>query len=217
MSLSGYSSQPTAATLAVAIGLAALAFASPAAGAPRDAITDPNSPSGTEYDLPADRARDETDGSGDGRSGGGGGPFASGGGRPAGGGSTAGGGNDAGASPPLFGVGIRSVGANGGAGDADQSTGARGSNDRRDRRGPAGGGQRRSRDRRAGDKEATGGIPRALSRDGAAILPNAIGTSGAGGLEGVPGGLAGVIAAVLLVGGLLGLTLRRFSRSSTTL
>jgi len=206
MSLSGYSSQPTAATLAVAIGLAALAFASPAAGAPRDAITDPNSPSGTEYDLPADRARDETDGSGDGRSGGGGGPFASGGGRPAGGGSTAGGGNDAGASPPLFGVGIRSVGANGGAGDADQSTGARGSNDRR-----------RSRDRRAGDKEATGGIPRALSRDGAAILPNAIGTSGAGGLEGVPGGLAGVIAAVLLVGGLLGLTLRRFSRSSTTL
>lgn len=196
-----------AASVAVALGVVALALASPAVANHRDAVTDPNSPSGTEYDLPADRARDETDGSAGGRRSGGGEAPSVGAGSPnespgAGSGST---GSRAGGSPALFGVGIRpsapaAAGGGGGGAGGDRPSDARGGSRGRDRSG---------RDEGPRSNRGLGsdlfGRGNAAAREAAAA-----GTSGAA--HSTLFWLGGLAAIVLAGGAVIALALRRSSR-----
>ena len=196
--------------LAAVLGLAVIAPA-PAAPAPRDAIIDPNSPAGTEYDLPLDRARDEANGGSVGgrgslRGGGGSGSRGSrgsggGGGAPANGGGTAGGsagapGSAPGGRAPLFGVGIASAGE-----AVDRGSGAAGPG--RSGSGDASGGKGRSP--RFGDGSPPAEAGEAARRDQeAAALAARPGETGSARTW-----LAALVAAILAAGGLVGLVIRR--------
>jgi hypothetical protein len=188
--------------LAAVLGLAVMAPA-PAVAAPGDAIVDPNSPSGTEYDLPLDRARDETSGgSVGGRSsprGGGSGSRDSGGsgggtGVLASGGSAGAAGSPAGGRAPLFGAGIAAAGES-----ADRGSDA-------DERGGSGG----KGSSRSGDELPLTGAGEAAKRaqEAAALADSPSDTNAA------RAWIAALVAAILAAGGLVAFLVRRASRGT---
>ncbi len=201
--------------LGAVIGLALVAPA-PAAAAPRDAIIDPNSPSGTEYDLPLDRARDEASGGsaggrdsirgggtgsrGSGGSGGGGLGLASSGGSGggSGGGSAGAAGAAIGGRAPLFGVGIAAAGESVGRG-SDAAGGGR-----------SGDGSRGKGSSRSGDRSslAQAGEAARRAQDAAAR------TGSPGDTNSARTWLVALVAAILAAGGLVGLLVRRASRKT---
>lgn len=186
---------------AALVSVLALAAFAPAAGAPRDAIIDPRSPAGTEYDLPLDRARDEASGgsvggrdsirgggSGSGGSGAGGGAPASGAGA---GGAAAGGGG-----APLFGAGIA---AGGGSADPGSDADGRGGS------GEGAGGP--------GSSRSGGGSPLAQAGEAAkSATEPAARTGSPGDTNAARTWLVGLAAAILAAGGLVGFVVRRASR-----
>jgi hypothetical protein len=186
--------------LAAVLGLAVMAPA-PAVAAPGDAIIDPNSPAGTEYDLPLDRARDETSGSvgrrGSGSRGSGSRGSGSASGLLAGGGGNAGAaGSTAGGRAPLFGVGIAAAGES-----VDRGSGA-------DARGGSGDGSEGKGSPRSGDGSPLAQAGEAAKRaQEAAALPGSRSDTKAARTW-----LAALAAAILAAGGLVGLLVRRASR-----
>ena len=168
----------------------------PAAMAAGDAIIDPNSPAGTEYDLPLDRARDETSGS-VGRRGSGSRGSGSASGLLAGGGGNAGAaGSTAGGRAPLFGVGIAAAGES-----VDRGSNA-------DARGGPGDGSEGKGSSRSGDGSPLAQAGEAAKRaQEAAALPGSRSDTKAARTW-----LAALAAAILAAGGFVGFMVRRASR-----
>lgn len=144
--------------------LCGLAVSAPAASAQEDPVfVDPDSPSGKEYELPIDRARQQ--------------------GAPQTQAAESARGSQA---APLFGAGVRADGA---------ATANRGSSEE-----PRGAGSADSTDPATGSRSDRADAPAAAERRAQAAVP----AGGAG-----VAAIVGVAAGVLLLGGLLGLLLRR--------
>ncbi len=167
------------------VGACAL-LAPPAAVAQEGVQVDPDSPAGVEYKLPLEQARrDAAPGAGNG--GGVGGPGAGGG---------------SGGPAPLFGAGITRAGSQGGNGGGTEVT-----PDDGDR---AGGAQ--SEDR--ADAGVTGAGDRDVARPGSgeSAASSSRSSDDGGGSTGLI--LAGIALAVVVIGGALGLALRRGLRTT---
>lgn len=190
-------SRRTKLVLVLVLGLAALGSPASAVAAPGDAVIDPDSPSGSEYNAPVDQARDEAGGSGGGRGGGGGregGGTSSGSGRasPLSGRRTdlaAGGASSAGSDASgLFGMGIRPDAAR------DQAEG-----------------------KATADKAAADGEPGfgPVGGGGEAARPAATAAAGTTGTDSALTSIGALTAAVLAGGALLAFVIRRVSRNRT--
>jgi hypothetical protein len=172
---------------ALAVGAVAISGGVPAgASAAEPGFTvDPQSPAGVEYQVPLDSARGQGGGgTGHGHHGGGGLGGSSGGGTSSGGGASGGGGSSASSpSSNLFGAGIAPASGSAGSGSAGGNGSASGAGGTNSGGGASGGGVRH--------------LPRALtaSADYSSTGP-----------------VAGIVVAILLVGGGLGLFLRMRAR-----